>query len=195
MIWSHCGSQGVPPSSTFLMSIGVGGAGLMACACEGVPIPRHNARLRIDHHVFRTALPTFSLPQESIHCLATVARNLSRRFWPQRSCEDRRDLSRLHLPACPVVARFGRARPVISASIALNSRGLAGFRRRLSRGVWLLPSLCCSPSRFGRWFNDRWQFQLGLFCSAMMAVVQRLDACGFFLHPQLSVAIFLALVF
>jgi hypothetical protein len=29
----------------------------------------------------------------------------------------------------------------------------------------------------------------------MMAMVQRLDACGFFFHPQLSVAIFLALVF
>jgi hypothetical protein len=29
----------------------------------------------------------------------------------------------------------------------------------------------------------------------MMAMVQWLDARGFFLHPQLSVAIFLALVF
>lgn len=27
MIWSHCGFQGVPPSSTFLTSIGVGGTG------------------------------------------------------------------------------------------------------------------------------------------------------------------------
>jgi hypothetical protein len=77
----------------------------------------------------------------------------------------------------------------------LNSRGLAGFRRRLSRGVWLLPSLCRGLSRFGRWFDDRWQFPLGRFCRAMMAMVQRLDACGFFFHPQLSVAISLALAF
>ena len=48
------------------MSIGVGGTGLMACACEGVPIPIHNARLAIDHHVFCTGIPTFSLRHESI---------------------------------------------------------------------------------------------------------------------------------
>ena len=79
------------------------------------------------------------------------------------------------------------------ASVALNSRGFAGFRRCFSRGGWL-PSLCCCLSRFGRWFDDRRQFQLGLFCSAMMPMVQRLDACGFFFHPQLSVAILLALI-
>ena len=81
------------------------------------------------------------------------------------------------------------------ASVALGSRRLAGFRRRLSRGSWLFPGLCRGLSRFGRGFNHRWQFPLGLFCSAMMAMVQRLDARGFFFHPQLSVAIFLALVF
>jgi hypothetical protein len=32
MIWSHCEFQGVPPSSPFFTSMGVGGAGLMACA-------------------------------------------------------------------------------------------------------------------------------------------------------------------
>ena len=48
------------------MSIGVGGAGLVACAVEGLPIPMHNARLAIDHHVFRTGIPTFSLRYESI---------------------------------------------------------------------------------------------------------------------------------
>jgi hypothetical protein len=117
---------------------------------------------------------------------------------PGSDPEARRDLSRFNLPACPVVARFGRAhraRPVIWGSVALNLRGLAGFRRLLSRGVWLHPSLCCGVLRFGRWFNDRWQFQLGLFCCAMMAMVQRLDAYSFFFHPQLSVAIFLALIF
>jgi hypothetical protein len=35
-----------------------------------------------------------------------------------------------------------------------------------------------------------WQFPLGLFRSAMMAMVQRFDARGLFFHPQLSVAIF-----
>ena len=79
------------------------------------------------------------------------------------------------------------------ARVALDSRRLADFRRRLSHGAWFLPSR--GLSRFGRGFNHGWQFLLGLFCSAMMAMVQRLDARGFCFHPQLSVAIFLALVF
>jgi hypothetical protein len=29
----------------------------MACACDGVPIPMHNARLAINHHVFHTGIP------------------------------------------------------------------------------------------------------------------------------------------
>ena len=81
------------------------------------------------------------------------------------------------------------------ASVALGSRRLAGFRRRLSRGSWFFPGLCRGLSRFGRGFNHRWQFPLGLFRSAMVAMVQRLDARGFCFHPQLSVAVFLALVF
>jgi hypothetical protein len=88
-----------------------------------------------------------------------------------------------------------RARPVMPASVALGSRRLAGFRRRLSRGSWFFPGLCRGLSRFGRGFNHRWQFPLGLFRSAMVAMVQRLDARGFCFHPQLSVAVFLALVF
>src|ERR1039458_2253091 len=81
------------------------------------------------------------------------------------------------------------------ASAALGLRRLAGFLRRLSRGAWFFPGLCRGLSRFGRGFNHRWRFQLGLFRGAMVAMVQRLDARGFCFHPQLSVAIFLTLVF
>jgi hypothetical protein len=140
-----------------LMSIGVGGAGLMACAGEGVPNPMHNARLAIDHHVFRTAVPMFSLRQESI-----LSRRRAKSQLQVLTTKDhaRSDLIPPGSIFRPVrrwrdSGRAHRARPVISASIASNSRGLAGSRRRLSRGVWLLPSLCCGPSRFGRWFNDR----------------------------------------
>jgi hypothetical protein len=45
-------------------------------------------------------------------------------------------------------------------------------------------------SRFGCGFNRRWQFQLGLFRRAMVAMVQRLDARSLFFHPQLSVSKF-----
>jgi hypothetical protein len=65
----------------------------------------------------------------------------------------------------------------------------------LSRGAWLFPSCCRSFSRFGCGFNRRWQFQLGLFRRAMVAMVQRLDARSLFFHPQLSVSKFSALVF
>lgn len=81
------------------------------------------------------------------------------------------------------------------SSVALVSRRLAGFCRRLSRGSWFLPGLCRGLSRFGRDFNQRWQFQLGLFRSAMVAMIQQLDARGFCFYPQLSVVVFLALVF
>ena len=81
------------------------------------------------------------------------------------------------------------------SSVALGSRRLTDFCRRLSRGSWFLPGLCRGLSRFGRDFNQRWQFQLGLFRSAMMVMIQRLDARGFCFYPQLSVAVFLALVF
>ena len=74
-----------------------------------------------------------------------------------------------------------------------DSRRLAGFRRHLAGG--LFPGLCCGLSRFGRGFSQEWQFQLGLFRSAMVAMVQPLDARSFCFHPQLTVAVFLALVF
>lgn len=74
------------------------------------------------------------------------------------------------------------------------SRHLAGFRRRLSRGAWLFPSCCRSFSCFGCGFNCRWQFQLGLFRSAMVAMAQRLDARSLFFRPLLSVSTFLAFV-
>ena len=84
---------------------------------------------------------------------------------------------------------------VMPASAAFGSRRLAGFRRRLSRGTWPRPGLYRGLSRFGRGFNHRRRFQLGLFRGAMVAMVQRLDARGFCFHPQLSVAVFLTLVF
>jgi hypothetical protein len=61
MIWSHCGFQGVPPSSTFFTSIGVGGADLVACACDAVAIPMKNVRLTMNHEVFSAEILTFSL--------------------------------------------------------------------------------------------------------------------------------------
>ena len=79
--------------------------------------------------------------------------------------------------------------------VTLDSRRLAGFRRRRSCGAWFFPGLCRGLSHFGPGFNQRWQFQPGLFLGAMVAMVQRLDARGFCFHPQVSVAIFLALVF
>jgi hypothetical protein len=110
-----------------------------------------------------------------------------------------RDLSWFNPPAYPKVPRIGqahRARPLMPASAALGSRRLAGFRRHLSRGAWFFPSLSRTLSRFcARGYNQRWRFPLGLFRSAMVAMVQRLDARGFCFHPQLSVAIFLALIF
>ena len=71
-----------------------------------------------------------------------------------------------------------------------ESRMLAGSRCRRSRCAWLFPSCCGSLSRFSCGFNRRWQFQLGLFRSAMVAMVQRLDARSFFFYPQLSVSKF-----
>jgi hypothetical protein len=68
------------------------------------------------------------------------------------------------------------------------------FSGRLSRGAWLFPSCCGRFSRFACGFNRRWQFQLGLFCSAMVAMVQRKDARSFFFHPQLIVSMLPAFV-
>jgi hypothetical protein len=55
---------------------------------------------------------------------------------------------------------------------------------------WLLPSCRYGSSRFGRASNRDWQFQLGLFCRAMVAMVQWLDARSFFFHTLLIVSIF-----
>jgi hypothetical protein len=75
-----------------------------------------------------------------------------------------------------------------------ESRCLAGFRRRLSRGAWLFSNCYRSFPRFECGFNHRRQFQLRLFRIAMVAMAQRPDARGFRFHTQLSVSIFLALV-
>jgi hypothetical protein len=57
MIWSHCGFQGVLPSSIFFTPIGMGGAGLTACACEGVA----NRKLAMNQDVFSAEILTFSV--------------------------------------------------------------------------------------------------------------------------------------
>ena len=90
-----------------------------------------------------------------------------------------------------------------------SSRHLADFRSRLSGGAWLSPSCCtrflrlgCGKfSRFGRGkfsrfggFNRSRQFRLGRFRSAMVAMVQRLDARSFFFRPQLCVCTVSALL-
>jgi len=75
-----------------------------------------------------------------------------------------------------------------------ESRCLAGFCRRLSRGAWLFSSCCRSFARFECGFNHRRQFQLRLFRIAMAAMTQRPDVRGFRLHTQLSVSIFFPLV-
>src|SRR5580658_8883816 len=49
----------------------------MACACEGVPIPNHNARVAIEHHEFSTGTPTFSLLHESIQYFCHPSRESS----------------------------------------------------------------------------------------------------------------------
>ena len=81
----------------------------------------------------------------------------------------------------------------MAASVAAPSCRLAGFCRRLSRRAWLLPSCHYGFSCFGRASNRDWQFQLGLFCSAMVAMVQWLDARSLFFHTLLIISIFLAL--
>ena len=176
---------------------------MVACACEAVAIPMKNTRLTINHDVFSAEILTFTTPANNRYvsvatCFETpllqvltekIIRVSTRSFLLQqnwfnhptvRGSGNRRDHSAFHL---------------LPASIALDSRRLAGFRRRLTGDAWLFPSLCRGLSRFGRGFYHRRQFSLGLFCSAMMAVVQRLDARGFIFRPQLSVAIFLALIF
>ena len=76
------------------------------------------------------------------------------------------------------------------ASVAAPSCRLAGFCRRLSCRAWLLPSCRYGFSRFGRASNRDWQFQLGLFCSAMVTMVQWLDARSLFFHTLLIMLYF-----
>jgi len=83
----------------------------------------------------------------------------------------------------------------MAASVAAPSCPLAGFCNRLSCRAWLLPSCRYGFSRFGRSSNRDGQFQLGLFCRAMVAMVQWLNARSFFFHTLLIVSIFLALAF
>src|ERR1700722_11254442 len=71
MIWSHCEFQGVPPSSTFFTSIGVGGAGLMACASKAAGIGMQNVRHTMNHGAFSIKILTFSLRHASIPHNAT----------------------------------------------------------------------------------------------------------------------------
>jgi hypothetical protein len=83
-----------------------------------------------------------------------------------------------------------------------SSRHLPGFRSHLSGGAWRFPSFCARFSRFGYGsffrfgygFNWSRQFRLGRFLSAVVAMVQRLDARSFFFRPQLSVCIFSVLI-
>ena len=70
-IWSHCGFQAVPPSSTFFMSIGVGGTGLIACAGEGVAIPMKNKRLTMNDDVCSAEIIKFTSLRSllnPVHC-------------------------------------------------------------------------------------------------------------------------------
>ena len=116
----------------------------------------------------------------------------------KRSCRDRRNL-----PWFNTHCLSGGDGPIVDPIVPATScqraqpresRRLAGSRRRLSRGAWLFVRCCRSSSCFGCGFNRGWQFQLGLFRSAMVAMMQWLDARSFFFHPKLSVASFLALV-
>src|SRR6202034_1647346 len=70
------------------------------------------------------------------------------------------------------IVQAHRPGAVTHASVALGSRRLASFRRGLLRGSWFVPGLCCGLSRFGRDFGQSQQLPLGLFGSAMMAMVQ-----------------------
>jgi hypothetical protein len=113
----------------------------------------------------------------------------------------RKDQGQVDLPwSNTPPARKGRAigepmAPAVSClQAASESRHLAGFRRRLSRGAQVLLRWCRGFSHFGCDLNRKWQFQLRLFRLPMVAMVQRPDARSFFFRPQLSVSNFLALV-
>src|SRR3984893_4806366 len=136
MIWSHSGFQGLPPSSTFLMSIGVGGAGL-ACAGEAVAIPMKNTKLTVNNDVFSAEILMFTGSPPRIDLL---------RCHPSRDCSasgsarkdharNQGDLPWSNTPPCPEGTSnrraYGSCR-LLPAGTAWESRHLAGFRRRLS---------------------------------------------------------------
>ena len=106
MIWSHCEFQGVPPSSTFFMSIGVGGADLMDCACESVPIPMHKARLVMNRDVFSAEIPTFSLRYESMQYVATRRATALLQVFDRKDYGSTRSLL-FNTPACPEATGIG----------------------------------------------------------------------------------------
>src|SRR5208283_3281774 len=94
-----------------------------------------------------------------------------------------RQLTREPHNACHVLPAGAALGVTPSCGLSLPS-----FARRVAS------ELLGSFSRFGCGFNRRWQFHLGRFRNAMVAMVQRLDARSFFFHPQLSDSTFSALV-
>lgn len=77
-----------------------------------------------------------------------------------------------------------------------ESSPLADFRCFLYRSPCLLASDCGRLFLFflfGYGFGRRRQFHFGLFCRAMVAMLQRLNARRFFFCSELSVGSFLAL--
>src|SRR5271166_7147826 len=78
-----------------------------------------------------------------------------------------------------------------------QSRPLASFRCHLSRSAWFLAGYGSSLLLFLLFscgFDWRQRFRLGLFCRAMMAMPQGLDARRFLLRSELSVGSFLPLL-
>ena len=74
MIWSHSGFQGLPPSSAFFRSIGVGGAGLAACAGDVVALAMKSTRLPINNDVLSADMLVFTvLCNRRLHQLRIVS--------------------------------------------------------------------------------------------------------------------------
>jgi hypothetical protein len=183
MIWSHCGFQGVPPISTFFTSIG-GAAGLVWC-------PAHS-KLWLPHEKYETH-DERCLQRSDTHVDRASATNRCFTCHPSRDCPAQVLTDRVD----PCMGRpwsvNTRAHSACRRARPWDSRHLAGLRRGLSRSAWLFPSWCSCLSRFDCGCNRRWQFHLGLFRSAMVAMVHRLDAGSFF-YPQLIVPKLSALI-
>jgi hypothetical protein len=81
----------------------------------------------------------------------------------------------------------------LACEISLGRHLLTGSYRLLTRDDYLFPSCYGSLLRFGYGFDARWRLQLQPFRGAMVAVMQRLDARGFFFNALLGVSAFLAL--